>query len=97
MEHFSQSICFVGHSHIPGIFCDNGEVSRLEAGRKYIINVGSVGQPRDHDERLSFGIFDTDTFAYENIRANYDVRTASEKILKAGLPPSLAERILIGN
>jgi predicted phosphodiesterase len=97
MDHFSQSVCFVGHSHIPGIFCDSREVSRLERGSKYIINVGSVGQPRDHDKRLSFGIFDTDEYTYENIRSDYDVNKASEKILNAGLPPSLAERILVGN
>ncbi len=97
MSHFSQSICFVGHSHIPGIFCDKQDVSHVERGRKYIVNVGSVGQPRDHDRRLSFGIFDTETFTYENIRSEYDVKKASEKILHAGLPPTLAERILVGN
>ena len=97
MSHFSQSICFVGHSHIPGIFCDKKEVLHVERGSKFIVNVGSVGQPRDHDNRLSFGIFDTESFTYENIRSEYDVKKASEKILHAGLPPSLAERILVGN
>jgi predicted phosphodiesterase len=97
MHYFSQSICFVGHSHIPAIFCDKKEVTHLERGRKYIVNVGSVGQPRDHDRRLSFGIFDTESFTYENIRSEYDVQKASQKILQAGLPATLAERILVGN
>lgn len=97
MKHFSQSICFVGHSHVPGIFCENNEILKVARGRKYIVNVGSIGQPRDHDRRLSFGIFDTGSFTYENVRAEYDVNKASEKILNAGLPRTLSERILVGN
>jgi len=98
-DHFAQDICFVGHSHVPGIFRPHGSAKPSESirkGEKYIINVGSVGQPRDGDWRLSFGIFDTEAWQYENIRAEYDVEIASEKILKAGLPRMLGERILVG-
>lgn len=101
--HFHRPICFIGHSHVAGIFSFNpsGEVSakrggKIQQGKKYIINVGSIGQPRDGDWRLSFGIFDTEKWSYENVRSEYDVQTASQKILKAGLPRILAERILIG-
>jgi len=93
---FSEPICFFGHSHYPGVYGEKIEDQIVERGKKFLINVGSVGQPRDHDWRLSFGIFDTDAWTYENIRSEYDVKTASEKIRKAGLPRPLAERILIG-
>ena len=98
-DHFNQDVCFIGHSHVPSIFRPNGTAKstvNILRGEQYIINVGSVGQPRDGDWRLSFGIFDTETWQYENIRAEYDAQTASEKILKAGLPRMLAERILVG-
>jgi diadenosine tetraphosphatase ApaH/serine/threonine PP2A family protein phosphatase len=93
---FSSRICFIGHSHEPIVYCEDGWTEDVVPGKRYIINVGSIGQPRDHDPRLSFGIFDTDSGKYENIRAEYDVKTASDKIRKAGLPTILAERILVG-
>jgi putative phosphoesterase len=98
-DHFHQSVCFVGHSHEARIFCKNhsrAETGKLNKADKYIINVGSVGQPRDGDWRLSFGIFDTEEWIYENVRAEYDVTTASTKIRKAGLPPALADRLFVG-
>lgn len=93
---FSQPVCFIGHSHVPGVFSEDLWRREVTRGVKSIVNVGSVGQPRDRDWRLSFGVFDTETWTYENVRSEYDVQTASEKILKAGLPRPLAERILIG-
>jgi diadenosine tetraphosphatase ApaH/serine/threonine PP2A family protein phosphatase len=93
---FSNHICFIGHSHEPLVYCDDGWTEEVVPGKRYIINVGSVGQPRDHDPRLSFGIYDTGTGLYENVRAEYDVKTASDKIRSAGLPAVLAERILVG-
>ena len=65
-------------------------------GKKFIINVGSVGQPRDNDWRLSLGIFDTEAGTYENIRSEYDVEGAAERIRNAGLPRPLADRLLVG-
>ncbi|MCC6865094.1 MAG: metallophosphoesterase family protein [Ignavibacteria bacterium] len=101
-DYFSQKVCFIGHSHIPVIFKKSGENisiindGKLDINSRYIINVGSVGQPRDRDPRLSFGIFDTADFTYKNIRVSYDVKSASNKILKEGLPDFLALRILEG-
>jgi len=94
--YFNTPICFIGHSHVPGLFCDDIWTRELVAGKKFIINVGSVGQPRDNDWRSSYGILDTDAWTYENIRVEYDVEAAAEKIRKAGLPKALAERILVG-
>jgi predicted phosphodiesterase len=95
-KYFSEPICFFGHTHTPGVYGENGDDCELERQKKFLINVGSVGQPRDHDPRLSFGIFDTELWRYENIRSEYDVETASGKILATGLPSQLAERLLIG-
>lgn len=98
-EHFREAICFIGHSHEARIFCKDSSPLRqggLNKADKYIINVGSVGQPRDGDWRLSFGIFDTEGWSYENIRAEYDVATASAKIREAGLPSALANRLFVG-
>ena len=93
---FSQPVCFLGHSHVAGMFCEDLHTRTFEREKKYIINVGSVGQPRDNDWRLSFGILDTELWTYKNVRSEYDVNAASEKIRKAGLPKPLADRILVG-
>ncbi len=95
-DFFTEAICFVGHSHVPGIFCEDIWTRKVERGKRFIVNVGSVGQPRDNDPRLCFGILDTDAWEFEFIRAEYDVIGASEKIRKNGLPRRLAERILEG-
>ena len=95
-DHFSTPICFVGHSHTPEIFCEDIWTKEIVRDKKFIVNVGSVGQPRDSDPRLSFGIFDTEKWTYENVRSEYDVMAASQKIKKAGLPKMLADRLLIG-
>lgn len=96
-DHFYQPICFVGHSHVPGIFSkDSRTREQIQRGEKYIINVGSIGQPRDGDWRLSYGVLNTDEWSYENIRSEYDVQAAAAKVIKAGLPRFLAERLLVG-
>ena len=94
--YFNEAVCVVGHSHVPGIFSEDIWTREVERGKKFIVNVGSVGQPRDNDWRLSFGIFDTEQWSYRNIRCEYDVKKASEKIRKAGLPRALAERLIVG-
>ncbi len=94
--YFPEPICFVGHSHVAGIFCEDIWAREVVRGKKFIVNVGSIGQPRDNDWRLSLGIFDTLAWTYENIRSEYDVQSAAAKIRKAGLPKPLAERILVG-
>jgi diadenosine tetraphosphatase ApaH/serine/threonine PP2A family protein phosphatase len=97
-ESFQTRICFVGHTHIPGVFPEDLKMQKSKVVRenRYIINVGSVGQPRDGNWKLSFGIFDTSAWTYDLIRSEYDVQTASEKIVAADLPRFLADRILVG-
>ena len=93
---------FVGHSHIPCLFTKNGEevvylkegVHKLKKWTRYIFNPGSVGQPRDRDLRLSFGIFDPDELTFEIVRLPYDNKKAAGKIQAAGLPPFLADRLV---
>jgi predicted phosphodiesterase len=100
--YFKEQICFIGHSHLPVIFEQNmydvreTEQDFLDPLKRYIINVGSVGQPRDRDPRLSFGLLDTKTCKYVNVRVKYDVDSAAKKIKNAGLPSALAERLFAG-
>lgn len=96
-------LCFVGHSHIPIIFlekdyCTYSKTSelQLEEDYKYIVNIGSVGQPRDGDPRASFAIYDNEEKKVVIKRVDYDIKTAQEKILEAELPPILAERLAFG-
>jgi predicted phosphodiesterase len=93
---FSESLCFIGHTHIPAIFSSRGRVGFVAKGERYLINVGSVGQPRDLNPQLSFSFFDTDAWIYENIRSLYDVETTVQKILKTDLPSRLAHRLFLG-
>jgi diadenosine tetraphosphatase ApaH/serine/threonine PP2A family protein phosphatase len=93
---FSEPLCFVGHTHMPMLFSPDGWADRVTKSERFIINVGSIGQPRDRNIQLSFGVLDTDTWTYENIRSPYDVETAASKILKTDLPPKLGHRLLIG-
>jgi predicted phosphodiesterase len=100
----NRQVAFVGHSHIPCIFTEWGDVRPLHSGDviklreeyKYIINVGSVGQPRDGDPKASYIFFDDEDKTVRFFRVKYDWETAARKILDAGLPESLANRILVG-
>jgi diadenosine tetraphosphatase ApaH/serine/threonine PP2A family protein phosphatase len=69
---------------------------RLEDGRRYLINVGSVGQPRDRDVRAAYAVWDQDERIVSIRRVPYDHRAAAEKILAAGLPRMLADRLAHG-
>jgi predicted phosphodiesterase len=97
-------LCFVGHSHAPGIFRQRGERAEfiggsaviMEAGEKYVINVGSVGQPRDGDPRASYAVFDSAEGSVQIKRVGYDTESAGARILKAGLSPWLAARLAEG-
>jgi predicted phosphodiesterase len=97
--------CFIGHTHVPGYFVDAGagriayfqeERIHLEEGKKYIVNVGSVGQPRDGNPQASFCVYDTETKDILIKRAGYDAGAARKKIIEAGLPRFLGDRLLIG-
>ncbi len=103
-EVLEKKICFVGHSHVPGVFrSKEGSISRvsgkriaLEEGAQYIVNAGSVGQPRDGDPRACYCIYDADEEYIEFRRVEYDINAAAKSIVKAGLPGPLAERLFVG-
>ena len=97
-------LCFHGHTHCPMIYEKQlGAVYRIDAqdfkmpiGRKYFVNVGSVGQPRDGDPRAAYALYDPAERVVRFRRLEYDVAAAQERIRKAGLPERLAERLAIG-
>jgi diadenosine tetraphosphatase ApaH/serine/threonine PP2A family protein phosphatase len=97
-------VCFNGHTHVPVAFVRSpsgihgGMYTKLkvEVGRKYFINVGSIGQPRDRNPKASYVIYDTDSNVIEIHRLDYDIGAVQAKIRDAGLPPSLAERLAVG-
>lgn len=102
---FQTRLCFVGHSHLPAVWREGPEgddFSRetttvaLEPRHRYLINIGSVGQPRDRDPRASCAIWDTDAQTVEICRVPYDIPTAQSKIRAAGLPRILADRLTHG-
>ena len=96
-------ICFFGHTHVPVAFIRDSVVRgdsyskfRVQPGRKYFINVGAVGQPRDNNPKAAYVIYDMDEGSIELRRLEYDIATAQKKILEAGLPARLAERLAMG-
>lgn len=93
---FSERLCFIGHSHTPKIFSLSSEAAEYNTRDQFIINVGSIGQPRDGDPRLSYGLLDTFAGTYENVRLEYDALKAAGKIRQAHLPSYLADRLLHG-
>lgn len=101
---FNQNYCFYGHTHIAGIFeKDNEEVNfikesfiKLDPAKRYLINPGSVGQPRDKDPRASYLIFDKEKLTLEFIRVEYDIEKAAKGILNANLPQLFAFRLYRG-
>jgi diadenosine tetraphosphatase ApaH/serine/threonine PP2A family protein phosphatase len=95
------SLCFVGHSHIPGIYAYNelqGDSNKatLSKDDKTIVNIGSVGQPRDGSPMLSFAVFDDDNWDVEIVRLKYNYQKTMAEINKANLPLVLAERLARG-
>lgn len=96
-------VCFVGHSHVPIAFLQTEtivptyetEIPLRNVG-KALINVGSVGQPRDENPKAAYAIYDSDEKKVWIKRVDYDINKAGAKILKAGLPPILAERLKHG-
>ena len=95
---------FIGHTHVPGIIshdpvsgCTVENSSRIEAepGRRYLINAGSIGQPRDGVSAASFAIIDVQRSRISMRRIPYDVTEAQERIRAEGLPESLASRLTL--
>jgi diadenosine tetraphosphatase ApaH/serine/threonine PP2A family protein phosphatase len=96
-------LCFFGHTHVAGAFVRDDGVKRvkvdkltIEPPKKYFINTGSVGQPRDGDWRAAYCIYHVEKNVVEQRRVQYDLATAQAKIIKAGLPRLLAERLKLG-
>lgn len=96
-------LCFYGHTHTPRIYVKGDSVEpleeievNLEMGRKYFINVGSTGQPRDGDWRASYAVYDSDNQNMTIRRIDYDIQKAQDKIIEAGLPEMLAHRLTLG-
>jgi len=97
-------ITLIGHSHLCKVFALTPTTVEelppidfvLESDRKYIVSVGSVGQPRDYDNRASFVIYDSETRAFEFKRVEYDIETAADKVLRARLERNFAHRLFIG-
>ena len=101
---FDESFCFIGHSHVPMIVLRtevgtsellDGEVA-LPAGARVLINVGSVGQPRNGDPRASFAVLDLEDRSARLEQVPYDLHEARKKIVEAGLPRFLGDRLLLG-
>ena len=96
-------ICFFGHTHVPVAFIRDNMVRggtyskfKVEPGKKYFVNVGAIGQPRDNNPKAAYVVYDADEGTIELRRLEYDIAAAQKKILDAGLPPRLAERLAFG-
>jgi diadenosine tetraphosphatase ApaH/serine/threonine PP2A family protein phosphatase len=104
MRSFPGSICVVGHSHYPFAVEQRNGVTKLvhpesfvvRPDSRYLINAGSVGQPRDGNPRACCVIYDTDTRKFTFHRVEYDIRSVQRKVRKAGLPGFLADRLANG-
>jgi predicted phosphodiesterase len=97
------NLCFYGHTHAPRAYVKDTVVKGvqlsqliLEPNKKYFINVGSVGQPRDGDWHASYCVFTPSEHLVELRRIEYDINTAQDKIVDAGLPQRLADRLAMG-
>ncbi len=97
------SVCFFGHTHVPLAFVRDTVVRggtyskfKVEPGKKYFVNVGAVGQPRDNNPKAAYVIYDTHDGTIELRRVDYDIAKAQRKVLEAGLPERLAERLAFG-
>ncbi len=104
-------VTFIGHSHLalafrlpagPAVGEDGGVEAIVakgftcDAANKFIITVGSVGQPRDRNPQACCGVFDTTSRLFEYHRVAYDSQTTRQKIAQAGLPSMFGERLLFG-
>lgn len=100
-----KKVTFIGHSHLTKSFSlhpeegaaeTEGPVLDFEKDKKYIVTVGSVGQPRDNDNRACYGILDTDEMTYTYYRREYDIRSAARKIFESDLSSDFAKRLFFG-
>jgi predicted phosphodiesterase len=101
--HQQTTVCFFGHTHVAGAFVRDDGVKKvkidqlpIEETKKYFINAGSVGQPRDGDWRAAYCIYHVEKNVVEQRRVEYDLATAQKKIIQTGLPRLLADRLGLG-
>jgi predicted phosphodiesterase len=105
----SRPLCLFGHTHLPALFKlvadvfegmpldpDTDVVIPLQRGARYLVNVGSIGQPRDGDPRAAYGVLDDEARELRAYRVTYPVEKQQQKIIAAGLPASLANRLALG-
>ena len=109
LQAMSGQLAFFGHTHCAEWFVqeDDGELPEqhsrpagglcpIDAGRKYLINPGAVGQPRDGNPQAAFGIYDTEARQVQLLRVDYDIAAAQQQMAAAGLPPGMAQRLSLG-
>jgi len=97
-------VCFFGHTHVPMLIGTKAVVTDLKKTRTfqldpddiYLINPGSVGQPRDRCPTSAFGIFDAEKWTMTFVRKEYDIKLAQRRIIEANLPEKFARRLSIG-
>ena len=106
--HFETPFCLVGHTHVPAIYAmektgvvhdevvTDGGVLKMRDGRRYIVNPGSIGQPRDSDPRAAYAIFDTDSGEIHFHRTEYDIAETQKRMTAAQLPVRLIMRLNFG-
>ncbi len=110
LDKWKGSLCFVGHSHVPfiisyktnhmpqiDVFLGSDVTIKMLPNVRYMINPGSIGQPRDSNNMASFGILDTEQNTFRLIRLPYDIQSVQKKIEAAGLPRLLSTRLTKGN
>ena len=104
-DHFTERYCFVGHTHSPVIIASRPlAIPKILDEYEYVIanterllvNVGSVGQPRDRDPRACWCLLDTETKCVRLIRVEYDIRETQNRMKKAGMPSFLIDRLSVG-
>jgi predicted phosphodiesterase len=103
-EYFQERFCFIGHSHQPfiiensddSLFCAIRPELEIKKHSRYLVNVGSVGQPRDQNPNACYAICDLEHHSLDIKRVKYDIAAAQNAIIDAGLPRELADRLSYG-
>ena len=100
-----RQVCFIGHTHVPGVFSKDqkeriiyreDDSCNIEDGLNYIVNVGSVGQPRDGNPKAAYCIYDTKAKEVRIKRVAYELEEARKKIVDSSLPEYLGHRLFLG-
>ncbi|MFH1762250.1 MAG: metallophosphoesterase, partial [bacterium] len=100
-DFFSGQVCFIGHTHFPVIVTNEAELLektsfKMQKELRYLINVGSVGQPRDGNNKACYGMYDHKTRRFEVRRVRYNISLTQKKMRRASLPEYLIERLSAG-